>query len=417
VGGNHGTLKGGVTFAPGVAGQAFRLDGVPRYVEVPRSDLWGFGLRDFSIELWVQFRALTPARFIGCDEGPGSRNKWFFEYHDGILGFHINGAGWRHLFDARADFSPDPDRWYHLAVTRSRGTFTIYVNGAPVASEKFDILIPHPDAPLTIGQAEDGCFFSGLLDEVAIYDHALSPAEVKARWSALASATKPVAEEDGQVTPDKSTSKYLILPIDKVASAVSTKSLFTGRPHERLIFPTWGKQDVLGIPFNVIDPKGDSVKNAIVLYGPEASPAREMPKAVRLKCESPAKAIHLLSGVAGWGYDVRSGDPTKTVSMIVRLHYRDGRTEDHELINGVHFCEFHAYARRLDDVPGSRLAMRLLDPVPNDLTQIRYLAIQPKNPSKVIEEIEFTKGMKGDISAPVIMAVTVEKPAPAEETP
>jgi hypothetical protein len=38
-GGNHGTLKGGVTFAPGVAGQAFRLDGATRYVEVPRSDL------------------------------------------------------------------------------------------------------------------------------------------------------------------------------------------------------------------------------------------------------------------------------------------------------------------------------------------------------------------------------------------
>jgi serine/threonine protein kinase len=43
VGDNHGTLKGGVTFAPGVAGQAFRLDGATRYVEVPRSDLWGFG--------------------------------------------------------------------------------------------------------------------------------------------------------------------------------------------------------------------------------------------------------------------------------------------------------------------------------------------------------------------------------------
>jgi formylglycine-generating enzyme required for sulfatase activity len=56
--------------------------------------------------------------------------------------------------------------------------------------------------------------------------------------------------------------------------------------------------------------------------------------------------------------------------------------------------------------------MRLLDPVPNEPTQIRYLAIQPKNPSKVIEEIEFIKGMKGDITAPVIMAVTVENPAP-----
>jgi hypothetical protein len=200
VGDHHGTLKGGVTFAPGVAAKAFHLDGATRYVEVPRSDLWGFGKRDFSIELWVQFRALTPSHdighpsavFIGCDEGPGGQcNKWFFAYGGGFLHFHINHANKRGDGYAKAKFSPDLDRWYHLAVTRNRGTFTIYVNGAPVASQKVDIIIPYPDAPLTIGQAEGGGFIGGLIDEVAIYDCALSSAEVKARWRALARATKP----------------------------------------------------------------------------------------------------------------------------------------------------------------------------------------------------------------------------------
>jgi hypothetical protein len=199
-----------------------------------------------------------------------------------------------------------------------------------------------------------------------------------------------------------------------VASAVSTKSLFSGGHGERLIFPKWGKQEVLDIPFEVTDPKGDSVKNAIVLYGPEGSPAREMPKAVTLKCGSQAKAIHLLSGVSGWGY-VRGGDNrTKTVCMIVRLHYRDGRTEDHELINGVHFGDYNADQDRYFDVPGSRLAMRLLDFPGGPLTQIRYLAIQPENPTKVIEEIEFLKA-SNDYTAPVIMAVTVERPGPPAE--
>jgi serine/threonine protein kinase len=93
VGDNHGTLKGEVTFAQGVAGKAFRLDGATRYVEVPRSDLWGFGRHDFSIELWVQFSAVMPvldkahpsAVFIGCDEGGGNRNKWFFAYGYGSV--------------------------------------------------------------------------------------------------------------------------------------------------------------------------------------------------------------------------------------------------------------------------------------------------------------------------------------------
>jgi WD40 repeat protein len=220
-------------------------------------------------------------------------------------------------------------------------------------------------------------------------------------------------------TPNASASKYIVLPIDKVASAVSTKSLFTGGDWERLIFPTWGKQEVLGIPFDVIDPKADSVKNAIVLYGPLDPHTREMPHEVKLKCDSAAKAIHLLSGVAGWGSKgdgkpLAPGDVTsneKTVCMIVRLHYRDGNTEDHELINGVHFST--TGAEEYVNVPGSRLALRLIKPQADTCTQIRYLAIEPKNPTKLIEEIEFIKGMKGDVTAPVVMAVTVERPGPS----
>jgi WD40 repeat protein len=73
------------------------------------------------------------------------------------------------------------------------------VNGAPVVTEKDDIIIPNPDAPLTIGQAENLGFFSGLIDEVAIYHRALSPDEIKARWSALAPATKAIAQKVGPV--------------------------------------------------------------------------------------------------------------------------------------------------------------------------------------------------------------------------
>jgi WD40 repeat protein len=208
VGDNHGTLKGGVTFAPGVAGKAFRLDGAARYVEVPRSDRWGFGRRDFSIELWVQFRAAATSNdigapravFIGCDEGNGgSGNKWFFAYGGGFLNFHIHHANVGGDFYAKAAFEPDLEQWYHLAVTRSGGTFTVYMNGASVASQKVDVIIPNPDAPLTIGQAENLGFFSGLIDEVAIYDRALSPKEVKARWSALAAATKPVTKVENKL--------------------------------------------------------------------------------------------------------------------------------------------------------------------------------------------------------------------------
>jgi len=81
--------------------------------------------------------------------------------------------------------------------------------------------------------------------------------------------------------------------------------------------------------------------------------------------------------------------------MIVRLHYADGKKEDHELKDGVHFAD---YIRRVD-VPESKLAFALRG------QQVRYLAITPGR-DELIKEIEFVKGP--DATAPIVIAVTVE---------
>jgi hypothetical protein len=119
-----------------------------------------------------------------------------------------------------------------------------------------------------------------------------------------------------------------------------------------------------------------------------------MPKSVAVPCDSPARAIHFLSGVSGWGHP--HGEHGST-SMIVRLHYEGDVTEDHPLNNGQHFAD---YAGRVD-VPGSKFAFQLRG------QQIRYLAVFPRRTDS-IKQIELIKGT--DDTAPVVMAVTVEKP-------
>jgi hypothetical protein len=120
-----------------------------------------------------------------------------------------------------------------------------------------------------------------------------------------------------------------------------------------------------------------------------------MPKAVSLACHAPAKAIHLLSGVSGWGFPYGEKG---SVSLIVRLHYADGKTEDHPLKNGEQFAD---YIRRVD-VPASKFAFDLHG------RQLRYLAVHPHRPAAKIEQIELVKGP--DDTAPVVMAVTIESP-------
>ncbi|WP_435015917.1 PVC-type heme-binding CxxCH protein [Tundrisphaera sp. TA3] len=191
--------------------------------------------------------------------------------------------------------------------------------------------------------------------------------------------------------------KYLPLDLAKVADVVTTRGMFFDPDSsiERLVFPDWTPKTFEGVPFVLVDPRGDRIPNAVMLYGPNGTNAPKMPKSVTIPCDLPARAIHLLSGISGWGATGPDGD--HTVSMIVRLHYADGKTQDIPLKDGVHFAD---YIRPIE-VPGSKLAFRLRG------KQVRYLSVQPDR-AEPIRAIELVKGP--DDTAPIVMAVTVELP-------
>ena len=191
--------------------------------------------------------------------------------------------------------------------------------------------------------------------------------------------------------------KYVPIPLDKFATAVSTKGMFNDEnaPAERLVFRDWKPKEFKGVPFYLVDPNGDKVKNVILFNSTSGRIPPTMPKSVTLPCNTPAKAIHLLGGVAGWASPYGESG---TVSLIVRLHYADGKTDDHELKNGVHVAD---YIRRVD-VPMSQFAFDM-----RGRQQVRYVGITPRSPVS-ISRIEFVKGP--DQTAPVVVAVTVETP-------
>jgi putative membrane-bound dehydrogenase-like protein len=191
--------------------------------------------------------------------------------------------------------------------------------------------------------------------------------------------------------------KYLPLDLRKAATVVTTKGMFFDEesPIERMVFSDWSPKTFEGVPFQLVDPQGNRVANAVMLYSPNGTMAPKMPRSVSIPCNGPAKTLHFLSGVSGWG---STGDSRGTVSMIVRLHYADGKTEDHPLRDGVEFAD---YIRRVD-VPGSKFAFGLRG------QQLRYLTVVPKRTGESIESVELVKGR--DATAPIVMAVTVEAP-------
>jgi putative membrane-bound dehydrogenase-like protein len=194
--------------------------------------------------------------------------------------------------------------------------------------------------------------------------------------------------------------RYTPIPLDRVATAISTRGMFYSEDSEveRLIFADWSPKTFEGVPFLLVNPDGAKRANVVLLHGPAGTIPPKMPKVVTLPCNSPAKTIHLLSGVSGWGFP---GGQKGSITMIVRLRYAGGATEEHPLRNGEEFAD---YIRRID-VPSSKFAFALRG------QQIRYLTVTPERPD-LIETIELVKG--SDNTAPVVMAVTVETNQPGK---
>ncbi|WP_235908487.1 PVC-type heme-binding CxxCH protein [Roseiconus nitratireducens] len=190
--------------------------------------------------------------------------------------------------------------------------------------------------------------------------------------------------------------KFVSLDLRSVATTPSDRGMFINRdsPAERLDLQDWSPKTVAGVPFRLIDPADGTVKNVIVLHSPNGPVSRTMPRKVQLEVGARAKAIHFLSGVAGWGYPY--GDAAAP-ALTVRLHYADGGSEDHELLDGVHFAD---YIRRVD-VPKSQFAFAAGD------AQVRYFAVSPQR-SDAIDSMELIDG--SDAIAPVVLAITIESP-------
>ena len=71
--------------------------------------------------------------------------------------------------------------WTHLAVTYDGATLRLYVNGVQVSSRAQTGNLVTSANPLQIGgDSIYGQYFQGTIDEVRIYNQALSPSEIQA---------------------------------------------------------------------------------------------------------------------------------------------------------------------------------------------------------------------------------------------
>jgi Concanavalin A-like lectin/glucanases superfamily/Animal haem peroxidase len=112
---------------------------------------------------------------------PGGRPYWQISMH-GVNDDSVNAIG--------APGSIPLNAWTYLAATYDGSVETLYVNGAPVSSTPLAGPLPVANTPLQIGTSMWGEWFRGSIDEVRVYDRALSQSEVQTDMTTPVSAIR-----------------------------------------------------------------------------------------------------------------------------------------------------------------------------------------------------------------------------------
>lgn len=182
--GNDGTLNDGVKWGEGKFGKALEFDGKTGFVGAGDDKSLDLNETDFTIALWANLRALEHhTTFVGKDEGPGAKNKWFFGvrykwFVGGDLTVHVNYPDKPGVWIASKSWAGDKGRWYQIALVKERNKYKFYVDGKVVETVENDAKIPAAATPLTIGWGEEDIYFDGLMDEFLIIKRPLTQNEI-----------------------------------------------------------------------------------------------------------------------------------------------------------------------------------------------------------------------------------------------
>lgn len=184
---NHGTLNGDTSWVNGKFGKALQFDGDMDYVEVAHDETLDI-TEELSIAVWAKFEQLPARENVLLDKGPKDGNaQYYLGYEPAEEAYFLNffGLRWHAGDNFNSPKTADTD-WHHVAVSfdTASGKIKSCVDGVCNEHETDDFLVTKGEHNLIIGDARfletnRNFPYTGIIDEVAIYNVALTEDEIK----------------------------------------------------------------------------------------------------------------------------------------------------------------------------------------------------------------------------------------------
>ncbi len=181
--GNDGTFIGDPQWVTGKIGGALEFDGTSEYIEIPFSDsLRVINQGDFTLTAWfrpdeipTEYKAVLQQ---GDDATGGPGRTWLFVHQSNEIRSSLGGS------PTGSGVGIEGGTWYHGAVVVTEGgstdTVQLYVNGEPAGAPRQDSM-EDSEGVFYIGCHKAlGNIWDGLLDDVRIYNKALTVPEILA---------------------------------------------------------------------------------------------------------------------------------------------------------------------------------------------------------------------------------------------
>ena len=173
---NDGTLENGPVWVAGISYSGLDFDGEDDYVEVSDSDSLDID-EEITIGAWIKMNEMTDHHQVIVAKWYGGTESYVLEFRPNSKIIQMRLAGEYCISETETEI----DIWNYVTGTYNGAVAKLFIDGSEIMSCDFSGSISVGDSPLAIGAhsyAGDRNPFNGKMDEVSIWNRALSSEEI-----------------------------------------------------------------------------------------------------------------------------------------------------------------------------------------------------------------------------------------------